>query len=144
MRLQFEAAYSPEGWQRFQAAIPAAQNKPWVNRTWARIPKDDWWWRWWQMNGRYDPAPALGKIKVPVLVLFGAADQLTPPGAIDEIAARIEAALEKGGNKDVVVKIFPNANHDLSVKLDSGQWVAPPDYHSILTSWILERVSVKK
>lgn len=144
MRLQFEAAYSPEGWDRFQAAIPAAQNKPWVNRTWARIPKDDWWWQWWRMNGRYDPAPALRKIEVPVLVLLGAADQLTPPGAIDEIAARIEAALKKGGNKDVVVKIFPNADHDLAVKLDSGQWVAPPDYHSILTSWILKRVSVKK
>ncbi len=144
MRLQFEAAYSPEGWQRFQAAIPAAQNKPWVNRTWARIPKDDWWWRWWQMNGRYDPAPTLRKIKVPVLILFGAADQLTSPGAIDEIAARAEAALKKGGNKDVTVKVFPNANHDLSVKLDSGQWVAPPDYHSTLTSWILRQVSVKK
>ena len=144
MRLQFEAAYSPEGWQRFQAAIPAAQNKPWVNRTWAKIPKDDWWWQWWRMNGRYDPAPVLRKIKVPVLVLFGAADQLAPPGAIAEIAARAEAALKQGGNKDVIVKIFPNANHDLSVKLDSGQWVAPPDYHSTLTSWILKQVSVKK
>lgn len=144
MRLQFEAAYSPEGWQRFQAAIPAAQNKPWVNRTWARIPKDDWWWRWWGMNGRYDPAPVLRKIKVPVLVLFGAADQLTPPGAINEIAARAETALKQGGNKDVIVKIFPDANHDLSVKLDSGQWAAPPEYHSILTNWILKRVSVKK
>ena len=96
------------------------------------------------MNGRYDPAPTLRKVKVPVLVLFGAADQLAPPGAIDEIAARAEAALKQGGNKNVIVKIFPNANHDLSVKLDSGQWVAPPDYHSTLTSWILRQVSVKK
>lgn len=144
MRLQFEAAYSPEGWQRFQAAIPAAQNKPWINRTWAKIPKDNWWWQWWRMNGRYDPAPVLRKIKVPVLVLLGAADQLAPPGAIYEMAARTEAALKQGGNKNVIVKIFPNANHDLSVKLDSGQWVAPPDYHSTLTSWILRQVSVKK
>ena len=144
MRLQFDAAYSPDGWERFQAAIPAAQNKPWVNRTWARIPKDDWWWRWWRMNGGYDPAPVLKEIKVPVLVLFGAADQLVPPGAIDGVAARAEAALKQGRNKDVTVKIFPNADHDLSVRLDNGQSVAPPDYHSTLTSWILNRVAVKR
>jgi dipeptidyl aminopeptidase/acylaminoacyl peptidase len=144
MQLQFEAAYSPEGWQRFEAAIPTAQGKPWINRTWTRIPKDDWWWQWWRMNGRYDPAPVLQKIKVPVLILFGAADQLVPPGAIAEIAGRAETSLKKGGNKDVTVKIFPNADHDLSVKLDTGQWVAPPDYHSTLTSWILKTVSAQK
>ena len=96
------------------------------------------------MNGRYDPAPVLRKVKVPVLVLFGAADQLVPAGAMDEIAARGETALKQGGNKNVTVKIFPNADHDLSVKLDSGQWVAPPDYHSLLASWILQRVSPRK
>ena len=144
MQLQFQAAYSPEGWEKFQAAIPAAQNKRWFNRTWARIPKDDWWWQWWRMNGRYDPEPVLTKVKVPVLTLFGAADELTLPEIVPQITARIEAALKKGGNKNVTAKIFPNANHDLSVKLDNGQWAAPPEYHTTLTSWLLQRAANKK
>lgn len=142
MRLQFEAASSPEGWERFQKAIPAAQGKPWLNRTWARIPKDDWWWRWWKMNGRYDPAPVLAKVKVPVLFLSGSSDQLVPPGNIDPIARKVESILRNSGNKDVTVKVFENADHDLSVKLDDGRWVAPPDYHSTLTNWILRRVKM--
>jgi pimeloyl-ACP methyl ester carboxylesterase len=144
MQLQFDAGRSHDGWERFQAAIPQALNARGYRYTWGGLPKEHWQWAWWRPIVNYDPAPISERIKVPVLILFGAADQLTPPGAIDEITARIEAALKKGGNKDVIVKIFPNADHDLSVKLDSGQLVAPTDYHSILTGWILKRVPVKK
>jgi len=124
MQLQFDAVRSPEGWEKFQAAIPPARDKKWYRYTWGGLPKEHWQWAWWRPIVNYDPAPVLEKVKVPVLILFGASDQLVPPDTIPAIAARIQSALKKGGNKDVTTKIFPNANHDLSVKLESGQWVA--------------------
>jgi hypothetical protein len=75
--------------------------------------------------------------------MFGAADQFTPPETISVFTANIEAALRAGGNRDVTTKIFPNADHDISVKLENGQWAAPPDYHSTLTSWILKRTKAQ-
>ncbi len=143
MRLQFDAVRSREGWERFQAAIPQAREKKWYRYTWGGLPKDHWQWKWWVPIVDFDPIPLLKKVKVPVLALFGAADQLTPPETISLFTAKIEAALREGGNRDVTTKIFPNADHDLAVKMENGQWAAPPDYHSTLTSWILKRTTGK-
>jgi pimeloyl-ACP methyl ester carboxylesterase len=143
MRLQFDAVRSPEGWERFQAAIPQVREKKWYRYTWGGMPRDYWQWKWWVPIVDYDPIPVLKKVKVPVLAMFGAADQYTPPETISTFVAKIEAALRAGGNRDVTTKIFPNADHDMSVKLENGQWAAPPDYHSTLTSWILKRTNVR-
>ena len=143
MGLQFDAVRSPQGWERFQAAIPQAREKKWYRYTWGGLPKDYWQWKWWRPVVDYDPIPVLKKVKVPVLAMFGAADQFTLPEKISGFVATIEAALRAGGNKDVTTKIFPNADHDLSVKLENGQWAAPPYYHSTLTNWILKRTNVR-
>lgn len=143
MRLQFDAVRSQQGWERFEAAIPQVREKRWYRYTWGGMPRDYWQWKWWVPIVDFDPIPALKKVKVPVLAMFGAADQFTPPETISVFTAKIEAALRAGGNKDVTTKIFPNADHDMSVKLENGQWAAPPDYHSTLTSWILKRTNVR-
>jgi pimeloyl-ACP methyl ester carboxylesterase len=139
MKLQFDAVRSSEGWERFQAAIPQVREKKWYRYTWGGLPKDHWQWKWWRPVVDYDPIAVLKKVKVPVLAMFGAADQFTLAENIPVFVAKLEAALRDGGNRDVTTKIFPNADHDLSVKLENGQWAAPPDYHSTLTSWILKR-----
>lgn len=64
--------------------------------------------KWMKFFLSYDPAPALTKIKVPVLVLFGEKDLQVPPKQSQKY---IEDALRGGGNSDFVVKVFPNANH---------------------------------
>jgi hypothetical protein len=144
MTLQFDAVRSELGWERFQAAIPEVREKKWYRYTWAGMAKDYWQWKWWRPIVDYDPIPVLKKVKVPVLAMFGAADQFTLAENISVFAATIEAALRDGGNRDVTTKIFPNADHDMSVKLENGQWAAPPDYHSTLTSWILKRTNVRQ
>jgi uncharacterized protein len=139
MALQFDAVRSEQGWERFQAAIPQAREKKWYRYTWGGLPRDHWQWNWWVPVVDFDPIAALKKVKVPVLAMFGAADQFTPPETISVFTANIEAALRAAGNRDVTTKIFPKADHDISLKLENGQWAAPPDYHSTLTSWILKR-----
>jgi pimeloyl-ACP methyl ester carboxylesterase len=143
MQLQFDAARSPAGWEKFQAAIPGARNTRWYQHTWGGLPKDHWLWGWWGFIINHDPALVLEKVKVPVLAMWGSGDSLTVPESIREMVAKIEQSLKKGGNKDVTTKIFPGAEHDLTVK-GSGEQVPAPGFHSTLMSWLLQRVSVRK
>lgn len=57
---------------------------------------------------RYNPAPALEKVKCPVLALNGEKDLQVPP---KENLEAINASLKKGGNKNVTSKEFPGLNH---------------------------------
>jgi pimeloyl-ACP methyl ester carboxylesterase len=63
---------------------------------------------WMQYFLRYDPAPALEKVKCPVLAVNGSNDLQVPP---KENLTAISNALKKGGNKNVTVKEYPNLNH---------------------------------
>jgi dienelactone hydrolase len=63
---------------------------------------------WMQYFLRYDPAPALEKVKCPVLAVNGDKDLQVP--AKENLTA-ISAALKKGGNKKVTVKEYPGLNH---------------------------------
>jgi uncharacterized protein len=64
----------------------------------------------------YDPLPALGQVKVPVLVLQGATDRQVTADQAEEIAAALRAA----GNERVTVRTFPEVNH-LFLRDPSGQ-----------------------
>jgi pimeloyl-ACP methyl ester carboxylesterase len=57
---------------------------------------------------KYDPEPFLEKVTCPVLAIAGGKDLQVPP---KENLAAIKTALEKGGNKNVTTKLFPNLNH---------------------------------
>jgi uncharacterized protein len=63
---------------------------------------------WYKFFITYDPAPALSKVKVPVLALFGGKD-VQVSAASNEQA--IKAALAQGGNTQVTSKVYPDANH---------------------------------
>jgi pimeloyl-ACP methyl ester carboxylesterase len=63
----------------------------------------------WTINFlKYNPVPTLEKVKCPVLALDGEKDLQVPP---KENLIAIKTALEKGGNKNVITKLFPNLNH---------------------------------
>jgi fermentation-respiration switch protein FrsA (DUF1100 family) len=57
---------------------------------------------------RYDPAPALEKVKCPVLALNGEKDLQVPP---KENIEAIKKALAKGGNTKGTAIVLPNLNH---------------------------------
>jgi len=98
---------------------------------------EGWYWR-----GRtLDPARAWRQVRVPVLAVYGAADELVPAA----LSARlIERALHDGGNRDITVRVFPAANHVLRTLplVAGGKWDWPraaPGYVKLVTDWILER-----
>jgi len=63
---------------------------------------------WMQYFIKYNPAPALEKVKCPVLAINGEKDLQVPP---KENLEAIKKSLTKGGNKKVTIKEFPNLNH---------------------------------
>ena len=136
MNLQFDAVRNPNRWAEFQAAAEKVKDKKWYRYTWGGLPKDHWQWNWWRPVVDYDPFKALSRIKVPVLIMFGAADQYVRSEDVPKFVERISTALRRAGNKDITAKIFANADHDLFVKLENGQFTAPPDYHEVISNWL--------
>ncbi|MDR2533983.1 MAG: alpha/beta fold hydrolase [Tannerellaceae bacterium] len=79
---------------------------------------------WTQYFLKYDPAPALKKVKCPVLALNGEKDlQVLPKLNLEAIAK----ALSEGGNRNVTVKELPGLNH-LFQECKTG---LPAEYSSI-------------
>ena len=63
---------------------------------------------WIQYFLRYDPAPALEKVRCPVLAVNGSKDLQVPA---EENLAAIGEVLKKGGNNKVTIKEYPGLNH---------------------------------
>ncbi|HVU98594.1 MAG TPA: alpha/beta fold hydrolase [Puia sp.] len=63
---------------------------------------------WMEYFLAYDPAPALERVRCPVLAMAGSKDLQVPP---EENLVAIGRALEKGGNTHFEVKEFPDLNH---------------------------------
>lgn len=79
---------------------------------------------WMRYFISYDPAPALQKVRCPVLVMNGDKD-LQVPATLNLPA--IEAALRAGGNKDYSIKLMPGMNH----LFQTCQTGAPSEYSKI-------------
>jgi len=79
---------------------------------------------WMRYFIKYNPTPALEKVKCPVLAINGEKDLQVPP---KENLEAIKKALTKGGNKKVTIKEIPNLNH-LFQECKTG---SPDEYASI-------------
>src|SRR5205085_2797241 len=62
---------------------------------------------WMKFFLEYDPAPAAARVRAPVLILHGEKDYQVPVAEAEKLARVIRG----GGNRDVVVLVFPGMNH---------------------------------
>ena len=93
----------------------------------------------------YDPRPTLAGVKVPVLALNGAKDSQVDPA---QNLPAIEAALRKGGNRDVTIKLMPGLNHlfqpcktgEVSEYLSIEQTMSP-EVLDLIADWIAKHVA---
>jgi uncharacterized protein len=103
---------------------------------------------WLRFFAFYDPAPALAKVRCPVLALGGALDLQVLP---DQNLPAIESTLKQGGNTDVTVVRMPGLNH----LFQSAKTGLPAEYAQIeetmapaaletITTWIRKRVGLAK
>ncbi len=117
---------SDADWERFATAREAARAESWyphLDRFPQILPREAPVWAGLRTDLDYDPVPVLETIRVPVLVMLGERDELTPT---QETARRIEAALSRAGNSEFTVRIVPGADHGLWLLPGAGRtWERP-------------------
>jgi pimeloyl-ACP methyl ester carboxylesterase len=103
---------------------------------------------WFRFFLTYDPLPALEKLKCPVLALFGELDLQVPTA---DNKAAMEKVFAKARNRDVTIKVLPQANHLYQVAKtgDPAEYTTlkkefVPELLPLLTTWIQERGGLKK
>ena len=133
-----------EGWDALAAATQNARAKKWAERVQLATKPEDIVPSWKLQMG-YDPKPALEKVKCPVLALFGELDTLTP---VAETTANYRSGLDKAGNKDYTIKLFPDADHAMLVWPKPNaptHWpVLAPGYLGTMTDWIDQHTAKRK
>jgi uncharacterized protein len=116
-----------------RAEIARARGASWLALL--RIPADgDPGWRRFRALSNYDNRAAWSRVRVPVMLLFGANDALVPPRAT---IATVESILRAHGVRPAVV-VLPGADHALRVP-PHGSGGSPhfaPGYPDVVVRWI--------
>jgi dienelactone hydrolase len=88
----------------------------------------------WQWVATYDPAADIRRMRMPVLLLFGSADESTPAGPS---LAAWRAALAAGGNRRVEWRTFAGADHHFLVPPETSGWPSlAPRYYEVQIAWL--------
>jgi uncharacterized protein len=137
-KLWLAVAKTGTGWDRLEKEIPQVEKTqwyPWV----APPPKDHWIWKWYLSAGNYHPISYWETIKIPVLLLYGEKDLITPP--LPSIK-NIRAALRKAGNKNFKIVMFPNTTHEGNIlgKPDEFWHKFVPGYCDTVYHWLESNV----
>ncbi|MFY9583036.1 MAG: acyl-CoA thioester hydrolase/BAAT C-terminal domain-containing protein [Candidatus Acidiferrales bacterium] len=93
----------------------------------------------------FEPVPIWEKVKVPVLGLWGEHDIYLP--ALKSKAI-VEDALVRGGNRNYTLKVYPHAEHGLTVvRLPADGWDFPravTGSRELIANWVATQVLVRK
>jgi pimeloyl-ACP methyl ester carboxylesterase len=104
----------------------------------------------------YDPGPSWEKVRCPVLAVFGEKDTSCPVAPSVLVVRR---GLAKAGNRDVTVKVFPRANHPITVSQTGGPKEArarararpagtepefAPGYLELMSGWLKDRFGPRR
>jgi pimeloyl-ACP methyl ester carboxylesterase len=125
---------SDRDWNRFERELDRSRREPWfaaIDSFPIKLPRISPAWKDPDLD--YDPVPLLERLRLPVLVVLGAEDEVTP------ITARVtQAALRKAGNTDYLIRQIPGADH--------GLWVTPRGDDSWLSQrpaagWVDEMIA---
>jgi len=123
-------------WNEVEAARKAAQNKSWykaIPYMYRGARNTD---TLSQLTWNYDPVPALRNVHCPVLAIYGELDPWVPARKSADIW---KTSLAKAGNHDVVIKIFPHANHEM---LDPRTYALLPGFFTLQRDWLLKHLTV--
>lgn len=127
-------AYHGRPRARMDSLAAALRDRPWY---FAPPPPGDAYWSFSPVFAKYQALEWWGRVRVPVLLIYGAEDQRVPAA---ESAARIAAVLRDAGNADVTVRILPGADHTFRLPPGPGGWpVTAPDYLASLFEWLKGR-----
>jgi pimeloyl-ACP methyl ester carboxylesterase len=134
------------GAEAVRAALRDAADEPWF-RDAEDIPGEIYpfeEYAWWRSVMDFDADAAWSRVTVPVLLLKGGADPMSPA---DTMQRRVSAALGRGGNRAFRIVVFPGADHAL-LRWPLGEGVPPPafatGYLDTFVSWVRETTRTRQ
>jgi uncharacterized protein len=124
-----QTAWATEGELRRQGVTSAGSLRALADHTYRFLVSAELF-----AEGTYDPVPVLEELQQPILAIWGAADRIMPATA----SARVmQEALERSGHQHHVLRLIPNASHNITAVVGSraGDDFAP-GYVELMVSWI--------
>jgi pimeloyl-ACP methyl ester carboxylesterase len=127
-------AYRGRPRARLDSLAAAGQGRPWF---FAPPAPTDSYWAFSRVYAQYQPLEWWAKVRVPVLLIYGAEDQRVPPR---ESAARIASTVARNApDVNVTVRILPGADHTFRLRPGPGGWpTTAPDYVPSVLRWLAE------
>jgi len=143
MKLQYDFARTGQGWDAYVAAREKLVAR--IGRAPETFPGTPEAPYWNEIRRTYfhDPAPALRKLDVPTLALFGELDDNI---VATKNEAAWESALRAAGNKDYTLAVVPRANHlMLAAKVGNNAEMPSlqrfvPNYATTVEDWLARHV----
>jgi pimeloyl-ACP methyl ester carboxylesterase len=124
-----------------QRLVDAARTKPWFKYLYMGETVRDRAVSGWRKEIEHDPLATLAAVKVPTLVLYGAADPVVPVATSVERLKSISARLPK-----MQVAVVAGADHSMQTSVDPKIQLDPaysdagkpeaPEYFAVLASWL--------
>lgn len=133
--LYFYVARTGEGWALLQAAVRQAQAEEWGQ--YVDQPRSEADLAWWRENHAFQPGEFVTGLDLPVLLLYGGSDWITP---YIENAGKLRSLFLSP--ERVEVHVFPGADHRLEIgpgRDAQGNWHWPrnaPDMHEVVARWL--------
>ena len=126
------AAYQGRPRARLDSLATALRERPWF---FAPPPPDDSYWTFSRQYAEYRPLDWWAKVRVPVLLIYGADDQRVPARASTQ---RIAATLQRDApDVDLTIMLLAGADHTFRLPPGPGGWPrTAPDYIPTLLHWI--------
>ena len=145
-RFRYECARTNKGWDRLADMDIDAKKAAWAGYVGAGVGRNHPFWKFFNLIRDYDPAPALEKVKCPVLAIFGERDTFLP---VEKSVRVWRDSLQKAGNDDVTIKVFPRGGHGLQ-EVETGGLKEMTKltnfvdgYFATMRDWVLEHVEVR-
>ncbi len=140
-----EAARRSDPYEQVERSLlHAARAEPWY-RYFTVDDADEWQFFCAGSRNPYEPGSALECVTCPILAVFGGRDVLVP---VPESVAIFDRSLQKAGNADSTIVVFPQANHRLLIAdhHTSSPDQAPfaPGYLDLMMQWTTQRVHQTK
>ncbi|HEY6401713.1 MAG TPA: acyl-CoA thioester hydrolase/BAAT C-terminal domain-containing protein [Blastocatellia bacterium] len=98
--------------------------------------------RWRDLD--FDPVYYRERVKIPALIIFGELEDRAPP---DLSAKRIREAFLRAGNTKYTIKIFPGADHSITLGTEvatNGGPLFAPGYLDTMTGWLREQLGPRR
>lgn len=127
-----------------QRLVDVGKTKPWFKFLYMGETVRDRAVSGWRKEIEHDPLTALAGVKVPILVLYGAADPVVPVATSVERLKTVAGRLPK-----MQVKVIAGADHSMETSVDPKVALDPanndagkpeaPEYFAVLTNWLTEQ-----